>query len=105
MALAAMSHWPDASARPLWSALKSESLIWTFTSSCCAIAFTMSTSKPLNPVEVDLSKSSNGGYGTSEHTVSVPDEIRFRSAEPDESVPDEPSDEPQAVREIASAAN
>src|SRR3954451_11490454 len=101
-----MSHWREFSARPLWRASKDESLISTSTSSCSAMPLTMSTSKPLNPVGADWSKSSNGGYGTSEQTVSVPSLMRLRSAAADdvESLPEASLSEPHDVRENASTA-
>src|SRR3954468_4900399 len=57
----------------------------------------MSTSKPLNPESLLLSKSSNGAYGTSEHTVNVPDLTRLRSGPPELPVLSS-SELPQAVR-------
>src|SRR2546428_5388082 len=63
------SHWPEFRAKPLFSAAKSLSWIWTDRFSFLAMAETTSTSKPLKPMAADLSKSSNGGYGTAEQNA------------------------------------
>src|SRR4051794_34207433 len=77
IALATRSHWFALSACPLWRASKDESLIFSLSFSPAATLEITSTSNPLKPDGALLSKSSNGGYGTSEQTVNVPELITF----------------------------
>src|SRR6476661_11172765 len=96
-----MSHWPEFSARPLCSGSKAESLTTSLRFMPLAISEMMSMAQPLKPVGEDLSKSSNGGKGTSEQSVRVPDVISFA---PLEVVPPPPPPQAESDRPSREAA-